>query len=390
MSGWWARAWQEPYRLFFPWGMLVGILGVALWPLFYAKLLPILPNILHARLMIVGWGGAMVLGFLSTAGPRMLGVERFSMGEVRLLWMVHAASLVAFFRVDDATGCGLFAAALVLFSMSLASRLPRRKEIPPARFVLVLLGLLCGFSGALLIATGWDIRYGATTFRLARLLLDEGFLLLPALGLGGFLFPRIAGLPAKEPTGTWARQVLISTLWGLGILLSFYLEASGSLSPTLTNLGLSLRLGLVLLLWSLDFPRLWTIRMPGTQGWMLRLGLIALPLAWIARLLDPIHLYAVEHILFISGFGVLMLVVAARVVDGHSGQPAPERTISKPLRWIFWLAALAMLTRVTADYKDSIQVSHYIYAALTWAAILIVWLITYWGQLNQSDTSDNA
>ena len=61
----------EPYRLFFASGALWSIVGVSLWPLFHAQLLSFYPNLVHARLMIEAFGGAFVVGFLGTAGPRM-------------------------------------------------------------------------------------------------------------------------------------------------------------------------------------------------------------------------------------------------------------------------------------------------------------------------------
>ena len=59
----------EPYRLFFLSGILFSIAGVLLWPLFYQGKLAFYPGVSHARVMIAGFGGAFVVGFLGTAGP---------------------------------------------------------------------------------------------------------------------------------------------------------------------------------------------------------------------------------------------------------------------------------------------------------------------------------
>jgi uncharacterized protein involved in response to NO len=42
---------KEPFRIFFPIGALFALLGVSLWPLYYAGALTEYPAILHARLM---------------------------------------------------------------------------------------------------------------------------------------------------------------------------------------------------------------------------------------------------------------------------------------------------------------------------------------------------
>lgn len=388
----WALARQEPFRLFFPYGMVVGIAGVLLWPLFYAKLIPLYPNILHARWMILGWAGAMVVGFLATAGPRMLGVRRLTGGEVRMLWMVHFAAMAAFVFAGEATGCGLFATVLVLLLMMLGSRFPRRADLPPARFTLVLLGLLSGITGCALIASGYDMRGGPTVYRLARLLMDEAFLLLPALGIGAFLIPRITGIKPRRvpeegplPTRTWWTEAAQSLLIGVVLLGTFVAEASGHI-----NVAMPVRVAAALGIWMLDFPRLWVAKMQGTQAWMLRLALVAMPVAWLCRWIDPVRLYAVEHVLFITGFGILMFAVASRVVDGHSGNRIAAKGPSKPLRWLYWLALLAMLTRVSADYFPQVQISHYIYAAVVWILLTAVWLMANWRKLGTADPEDQG
>ena len=66
----------EPFRLFFPAGLLWSLIGVLLWPLFYAGELSFHPGIAHARLMIQGFGGALVLGFLGIVWPLLKSVRR--------------------------------------------------------------------------------------------------------------------------------------------------------------------------------------------------------------------------------------------------------------------------------------------------------------------------
>jgi uncharacterized protein involved in response to NO len=61
----------EPFRLFFPAGVLAGLLGVALWPLHFGGYVAFYPGQVHARLMAFGFFGAFILGFLGTALPRM-------------------------------------------------------------------------------------------------------------------------------------------------------------------------------------------------------------------------------------------------------------------------------------------------------------------------------
>ncbi len=82
----------ERFRLFFFSGILWSIAGVSLWPLFYAGKLTFYPGITHARLINEAFGGAFVVGFLGTAGPRMAGAPRLSIAELIALFALHSAN----------------------------------------------------------------------------------------------------------------------------------------------------------------------------------------------------------------------------------------------------------------------------------------------------------
>ena len=95
MKGHLTRWASEPFRLFFPLGILAAVAGVMMWPLLYAGHLGFYPGEAHARVMIEGFMGAFVLGFLGTAFPRLTGNATWSRGELALqllLWLVCVAS----------------------------------------------------------------------------------------------------------------------------------------------------------------------------------------------------------------------------------------------------------------------------------------------------------
>ena len=73
---------EEPFRIFFPAGIALGILGVSLWLLDFAGAAIAYPNLSHARLMIEGFMGSFIFGFLGTAGPRITSTTPLSLGEV--------------------------------------------------------------------------------------------------------------------------------------------------------------------------------------------------------------------------------------------------------------------------------------------------------------------
>ena len=68
----WRDLAAEPFRIFFPAAVAVGLAGVSLWPLYALKLADFYPGTSHARLMACGFFGGFIVGFLGTALPRML------------------------------------------------------------------------------------------------------------------------------------------------------------------------------------------------------------------------------------------------------------------------------------------------------------------------------
>ena len=330
----------EPFRIFFPWAACLGVVGVMLWPLFVMQCLRFHPALPHARLMIVGFGGGCIIGFLGTAAPRMLGAPALRPWETFLLLLFHAASVTACTLLHDELGCALFSATLLLLLALLAARFNARADLPPPGFMLVFTGLWCGIAGAVMFALNLDWQ-NAFNYRFARLLLDEAFLLLPILGVGGFVVTRILGLPSRQtfpdsrtpPPGWW--PLAVEALLAAGLLIgSFALEAAGSI-----ELGAALRFCIIMGWWSRDMPGFWRKKPVGTQAWMLKAGLGFVAAAPLLLALDSRKLIAMEHILFITGFGLTILAVASRIVFGHSGHLEQARSVSKPLRWITWPTA---------------------------------------------------
>lgn len=364
----------EPFRVFFFSGALWSIIGVSLWPLFYAGKLAFFPNYCHARLMIEAFGGAFVIGFLGTAGPRMASAPKLTPLELGWLFALHQASAICHLRLLHFQGDTLFAALLVSLLASLVIRLVRfRKELPPPQMLLALTGLICGLSGAVLslLPSTW---IDPERFRLAGLLLYQGLLLPPVLGIGSFIFPRILGGVFGDPvTPLEKRTKLIRSLTAAVLLTgSFFLEAYGS---PLTGYGLRAVTAATYLLLEIrwrqtdeDEPR--GSLATGLQ-WSLLIGFSGLALAGF---LYPQRI-AIEHLLYIGGFGMLILIVASRVLFGHSGDIAGFAKRSWMARGLIFLGILAATTRAVPALVPKVTVSHHQYAAWTWAALALLWLI---------------
>lgn len=363
----------EPFRLLFPLGAVFALLGVALWPAFAWGLLPDYPGIPHARTMIHGFMGAFVMGFLGTALPRLLDVPRVRGREVScyalglgLTTGLHLAGLT--FWGDTA-----FLLTFGAFLAGLLRRARRRRDMPPPGFVLVILGLLCGFAGTVLMLPAQPCAYAT-----GRLLLYQGFLLLPVMGVGAFLLPRFFQLPGRQsfpeslqpPPGWWPRA-LFALACGALVFASFALEIVGAVAA-----GHLLRAGAVLLYFWREVPAHKAKFNTGTLAGALRLALLAIPIGLLATVVVPMqHRIGLLHLVFITGFGLLTLTVATRVIFGHCGQSHrfKERLPSVRIMAACFIAALAL--RIRGEFALPERFTLYAIAAVIWIAGLLVWAV---------------
>ncbi|MGB3120172.1 MAG: NnrS family protein [Verrucomicrobiales bacterium] len=364
----------EPYRVFFPMGVLAALIGVSLWPLFYAGIWPYPPAWQHPRLMIFGFGSAFVAGFLGTACPRFLEappLRRCEMAGLLGLWWIAQGCFLAY-RLP--WGDGLAGAYLALLLWVLLRRLGPGTSLPPTGFTLAAVSIAM----TLLVALAWalgGIEGYPRLWVFTKLLAYQGLLLLPVLGIGSYLFARILHSPGAEmpklspgrrATGVWLGASLV--------VVSFGIEAMGGL-----RMGNLVRFAAVLLWVGLAVPALYRGRAPSTRAWALRMAVGGLGLSFLVRALWPGPLFAMEHLLFISGLGLILLIVADRVTLGHGVDDATMARCyggrSVVWRWLVWLIVVAALTRMAADFTPRLMISHHSYAALLWVAALVLWSI---------------
>jgi uncharacterized protein involved in response to NO len=372
---------SEPYRLFFLSGILFGIAGVAMWPLFFSGHFPFYPGVSHARVMIQAFGGAFVVGFLGTAGPRMLSAPRLKPWELVVLFSLHLGNGLCHMCGLTATGDALFLVLLVCFAAALGTRLIFfRKEWPPPAMLLAATGLACGIAGTILwLNPAWLDR--PEMRRLAGLLLYQGFLLGPVMGVGIFLFPRLLG-------GEFGGQATLSRMGitAIALLASFAVEVLGN-----PGAGQILRATVFLFaLARIPWRRGREASSPGTMANALRFWCLPLAvLGLIAPVASPLQHIALEHLLFIGGFGLLCLIAGSRVLFGHSGSLEHFAKESWIARGIVFATVLAALTRASANFMPKIMISHYEYAAWSWLAGAALWTLWHAHRFFRKDPDDD-
>jgi len=370
---------EEPFRIFFPLGVLASVAGVLLWPLLYLGWLPYYPGGPHTRLMMGGFIGAFALGFLGTALPRMMSAPHLRVWELLALLAFYLVSMLGYVCNQGFLGDAVLLLLLAFFFVSMVVRLIwLRQDVPPPGFVLVVLGWLAAMAGLLVFLLEGEPELVVTGLRhrMAGLLFYQGFVLLPILGIGAFLFPRFMGLKTLHmfdesrslPPG-WGKKGCLALAVGLVVIMSFWLEAAGWMKVA----GFA-RCGVVAWYLWLDVPVFRKANESGTMAFGVRAGLLLLILAFPAAAFFPSYRIGVEHMVFISGFGLVAIMIASRVTLGHSGHADKFTKKLNVMRVVIGAILMAMMTRVVAEFLPAIRVSHLGYAAASWVVGVLLWL----------------
>jgi len=372
---------RDPYRIFFPLGILMGVAGVAMWPLYYWNVIGWYNGRSHAFVQTDCFLYAFIVGFLWTAIPRFTGAA----GPGRLIQYVVAALIVgqgiAFDLRQFPIGHALFIVSHTIVIAVAARCFIQRQHPPPETFVLVGLGLVAGWIAALVNA-GIAIEWIRPQLDLmGRRLMTEGMVLLLVLGVGGFLGPRLLGfaaLPNFQNIGTLVGPAKMSRwmtlrrplygLAGVSLLLSVILEYAGGL-PALAWLRAGIITTLVLLTirpYRRPLTRTTLSFCVWTAFWLL------IAASWLV-VVTPKYRIDLMHIMFMGGFTLLVLAVGTRVVLSHGGHDLSQERRSWPLRVGLVTVLTAMLVRLGAPLAPSSYYSHLAWAALFWMGGILMW-----------------
>jgi len=380
---------EEPFRIFFPPGLLVGIGGVMLWPLYFAGVHQFYPGTMHARLMIEGCLGAFVFGFLGTAGPRLTDTAHFSATELRWflgLWVAVIASHIA---ERYWLGDTMFLVLLGSFVFRMGSRFLSSTELPPPGFALVGLGFVNGIVGTAMLVTS---ELGYLNARLAMLgstMLNEIFVLFLVLGVGSFLLPRFLQVPIKSPLGesrsippSWKARAKLALL--AGAVMTGLFGADVFLDyPRATALG-RFAVATAYLLSQVPLHRSKAPRVTITRclhlSTVLTVAGLLFPAIW------PMQRVAGLHIIFIGGFALITFTVATRVVLGHGGF---GHLFFKPLPFLFGTTLLllsSMVLRIGGDFAAGIRGGTLSLASYLWMAGAALWAWRVLPKVRMTDT----
>jgi uncharacterized protein involved in response to NO len=362
---------EEPFRIFFPVGAFLGVLGVSLWPLFYLGVGISYPGISHARLLIEGFMASFVIGFLGTAGPRITSAPHFSLRELGTIFTFDLAAAGLHTGQAHRIGDICFAGCLLFFAQALARRFHHRKDCPPPNFALVALGLLSGIAGSALVAYSETAQY-SRVYQFGSELLNQGFVLLPILGVAPFFLARLLDLPRPElpesrafPPG-WVRQAGFAAFIGVAIIASFLFDIFN-----LPRTGGWIRVAAIAVYLIVQMP----FRGRSFLADCLRTGIMSILVGFTVTAALPMYRVGALHIVFITSFSFIAFTVAIRVVFGHSGN---VHRLQKALPFFIVtgiLLLVAMISRFTADLAPIVRTAHLVTAAICWLVASLVWML---------------
>ena len=375
-----APAWRrDPWKLFFPLGLLLAWAGVLPWFLFGLGATQRYLSTYHSMVQVQGFLLCFALGFLFTFLPRRTGTA--PPGALELSICLAAPVLLAACALQErwalAQLCWLLAlGTLGRFAFSRVRKARARDQVPPA-FLWVALGLLWGAAGAGLQVLGASLGdEGSWLYDAGRTLVLQGVFTGLTLGAGAFLLPAITrGTdPSRAPAGAayrWslARHALLGALW----TASAFVEPLAGARPAF---ALRAAVTLAVVVGTLQLHRLPSLR--GLHRWLAWAAGWMLPLGSLVVAIDPSLRRAGLHLTFIGCFGLLVLAVGAHLSLSHGGRPSLLSTRPWQLWAVAALLACALAARVLLDLFPArgllwfwLAAGSFLLATLCWATLAL-------------------
>ena len=377
----WSELRREPFRLLFPLGTLLGLLGVGHWLAYAAGWTSTYSGFYHASIQIGSFLFCFILGFLLTALPRFTNTALASTLELLVVLIVLLAQpvLLSLGFWVEAEAC--FAGLLLILAVFAGRRFTSRRSTvgPPTEFVWIPIAVLHGLLGTAMLITGQLGFAPAWVVAVGKPLVQQGFTLGIILGVGGFMAPRLMGRETLlvTPAGVGAeaahrlrrRRILGHVAAGAVFFGSFWFEGLGRVRAAylLRALLVTAELG-----WTTQFyrpPRIpdGYVKLIWVSLWMIILGL------WIAGLAPQVRVAAL-HLVFLGGLSLMVFAVGTMVVLSHTGEGARLR---QPL-WVLKIVGAgvggSVLIRLAADGIPQRFFLLLGCAAVSWMAAGISWL----------------
>ncbi len=336
---------REPYRIFFPQGILLAIAGIGHWTLHALGVLEDYRSVFHAMTLVQGFMLSFVAGFLFTMLPKRTQSARAAKWQIAVgVIGPVGTSIGAWFGNWSVSQTFFFVFAIVLFEF-VTRRIVTGQRRPPDAFVWIPIAFIIGLIGGVLAAVGAALSGEYWWLHtVGRGLVLQGMMAALVIGVGGLVIPLMTrGAKPSDAAATadsrWWRAghaLMAAVLFG-----SFFVEHYHSL-----RVGLAIR-ALITAAALLAGAELW--RLPTRPGWARRLIWAApwfVPIGFAIAAIFHEEYKAGLHVVFIGGFATLALAVGAHVTYAHGGFDELRDGRPKSIAFLALALAVALSFRV--------------------------------------------
>lgn len=357
----------EPYRLLFPLGIFIGILGVLLWLLFQFGWIRFYPRAAHGNLMFFGLLWSFVAGFLMTAIPKMTSTKPAQILEISAAVSLSFIQLVLNIRNLTDASVALYLLQNLFLVFFIVRRFLVHRQIPFFGFIFLPMAFIQSFIG---ISLFW---IGSFDKNLILLFCGEAFILNLIVGLGSRLIPVISRLPnALLPTEKTKFKLKLWPLFAFILInTGYWIELFG-----LKDLGLAVKIiGLAIAM--IKLFRIFTKPVTWSYvGISLKISVLMLLVGNFLNFSFLNYSLAGLHMIYIGGFTLITLMIATRVMLAHGGQTLEYEVSAPRIAWVSAMILLSAILRWLAGVQItslflSISVLFFITAVVTWSVQFI-------------------
>lgn len=372
-----APAWRrEPYRLFFPLGVVIAWAGVSHWLALALDLTTQYRSIFHAQAQIQGFMACFAVGFLYTAIPRRTQTAPPAAWEMAIGLAAPIATTALAWLERIAWAQAAWMVLLITLCSFTVRRMRRATRPAPDGFVWLPIALAMGLLGS--IAAGVYGVLGRDFWwlhELGRDLVLQGTFTALVLGAGSLALPLITRGDAPPD----ARPDRASRLRRAGhVLAAAALLASFGVDALSKRWGLALRAATAIGV-LLAEAQLWRLpRRPGWNAWVVWAAAWLVPVGFAAAAWQPAAAKAGLHITFIGGFALLALSIGAHVTLSHGGHQAV--IAGRPWQVLAFAALLLVAAAFRSRYEHrpvlydvwlGVSAGCFLVGTLAWASLVV-------------------
>jgi len=357
---------KEPYRLFFPLGLIFLAWGASVWlsQLWGSTSYPVE---LHRALVIHGFVASFIGSFLMTAIPQFSQTKKANAFEV-ISYLLVTLCIPLLCLLELYTLTPLFAAfqALLLLGF-IIPRISKRKANPPYSFIFVLIGLFTWLIASFI--------HFLSPSEISRVLIHEAAIASIILGVGARLIPGILGhakiVQAQKKRYETTGPLIRTIPFGFVLLVLAFIASYLLPLPQSHWVKAGVVCVVALVHWRI-------LKLPFKRThltWSVWVCALLITLSFLIQVLFyQAHIHA-THAFFINGVVLLCLLVATRVVCAHGPGVSFENS-----RWVTATTALIILasaTRVSAYFLPDSYFTHLGYSSFLLVLATGIWAFKY-------------